>query len=826
MWNFTKHQTLDFRLDYRIRTRCTQEIDNLCAAAKAEEEALSIDDVYNKKGGHVIKCLKENKGSIKGEACDLEVDRVIRVHEWSPLSSPVRDAMCKDDASKFCNTTKSGFDMNVCLRSNFKKLSSKCREVEQLQGSLVSGTWRLKPVIRQACKHIFKEYCSDEAKDERLKCVAETVLSSKKKLRTTDKTKRCRDLVYEDMKATMSDYRIMYGLTFPCMEDAEYVCPDVLYGDGDVMNCLATNRKQVRSEACQRDVRQYMKKAGAVFGTDKDTFNACKADAQSLCGGITPGSGRVHNCLSQHLSILEEECQEAEFEDLQRKSEDITLDADTMQLCKAPIQELCNNIESGEGLVWRCLEDNLWSKSMTADCRLKIRQHVALKNSNYGLNPAITQNCGDDLEFLCEDTPGAVFGKNGDSRAAIDCLVEERESINNVKCKSAILRKAVQRMEDIENDAPTYLACYDDIQSFCSYDTPPEYIHSCLQDNIESLSSQCQTREIEVMRQQSRNFLLNMKLQVCKASAQKYCKDLPWTKVIGCLLDVLHHKELPGDCKTALVDEQEKRSKSIDFNPTLADDCRADVDSLLYGGVCQDTTSDKGKGVKFEGRLIRCLLDHKEKVTRTDCKFAIVKIMQRQSNDWRANFNMVRACSPDVEFLCPDVTEGFGRVHECLRENFARVESQQCKQIVQSMNKTEHEDARINPRVHEKCDKDAKKFCRSTVPGHARLIICLSLHWNRDGFSADCKAALKSLNIDDKLAKVDKRNKEQAVIVQPFVAEMMDLLSRSSESWGVGGVLGSFLMLWAFGVLTVLSVLLVRRKCCGSSQAVVRHLAL
>jgi Golgi apparatus protein 1 len=329
-----------------------------------------------------------------------------------------------------------------------------------------------------------------------------------------------------------------------------------------------------------------------------------------------------------------------------------------------------------------------------------------------------------------------------------------------------------------------------------------------------------------VMRQQSGNFLLNMKLQVCKGSVQKYCKNLPWTKVIGCLLDVLHHKELPGDCKTALVDEQEKRSKSIDFNPTLADDCRADIDSLLYGGVCQDTTSDKGKGVKFEGRLIRCLLDHKEKVTRTDCKFAIVKIMQRQSNDWRANFNMVRACSPDVEFLCPDVTEGFGRVHECLRENFARVESQQCKQIVQSMNKTEHEDARINPRVHEKCDKDAKKFCRSTVPGHARLIICLSLHWNRDGFSADCKAALKSLNIDDKLAKVDKRNKEQAVIVQPFVAEMMDLLSRSSESWGVGGVLGSFLMLWAFGVLTVLSVLLVRRKCCGSSQAFVRHLAL
>ena len=53
--------------------------------------------------------------------------------------------------------------------------------------------------------------------------------------------------------------------------------------------------------------------------------------------------------------------------------------------------------------MWRCLEDNLWSKSMTADCRLKIRQHVALKNSNYGLNPAITQNCGDDLEFLCED---------------------------------------------------------------------------------------------------------------------------------------------------------------------------------------------------------------------------------------------------------------------------------------------------------------------------------------------------------------------------------------------------------------------------------------
>ncbi len=90
----------------------------------------------------------------------------------------------------------------------------------------------------------------------------------------------------------------------PCMDDIRRLCPDVQFGDrAGAMQCLQSNAGQL-SSACQKNINK-MRRQGAALA------EACREDAERLCGGVKPGDSRMRGCFRENWGEVSPGCQEA-----------------------------------------------------------------------------------------------------------------------------------------------------------------------------------------------------------------------------------------------------------------------------------------------------------------------------------------------------------------------------------------------------------------------------------------------------------------------------------------------------------------------------------
>lgn len=91
----------------------------------------------------------------------------------------------------------------------------------------------------------------------------------------------------------------------PCVHDAQKLCPGVSPGGGRVMDCLRQHQGEL-SAACKAVV------ANATPGAPRPAKGAgprgCQADVEKLCKDVPPGQGRVFECLKSHSDQLSPEC--------------------------------------------------------------------------------------------------------------------------------------------------------------------------------------------------------------------------------------------------------------------------------------------------------------------------------------------------------------------------------------------------------------------------------------------------------------------------------------------------------------------------------------
>ncbi len=88
----------------------------------------------------------------------------------------------------------------------------------------------------------------------------------------------------------------------PCREDIQKFCPNVQPGGGRFRDCLQQHAAEL-SPACQ----QHIKETKAQVATWRQ---ACEADVQKLCSGVSPGQGRIIACLRQHEADLSQPCKD------------------------------------------------------------------------------------------------------------------------------------------------------------------------------------------------------------------------------------------------------------------------------------------------------------------------------------------------------------------------------------------------------------------------------------------------------------------------------------------------------------------------------------
>jgi len=785
--NVTEEKALDFRLDFRLRTRCATQIDEYCADEKQREEALSVDEIFGKQGGLVITCLKEQQSL--SEECQEEVDRIVRVHSWRPMSSPMLNRMCKDDREQFCEGARNT-ELNQCLREHLKELTAQCAHVVRLQGSLEAGKIAMKPLLAKACAGplgVCKK--KNTAPNDLLSCVRQRIFL---KSPVKKSERKCKAMLQQDALASANDFRLMYGYHFDCKADATELCGDI-FETGNVMVCLKANHKKIVSNECQSLVKSYVLEDGYNLA-------ACTDDAASLC----TDEESVHDCLAKNLPVLSDECRFNEFTDLQMRAQDITMDPDAMKYCQSSIAMFCPQLEEGRGMVWRCLEDNVAKDGMASSCQTVVKDHMLLKHTNYLLNPNVVQSCSGDAELLCFDGMQATdFGR---SSVVLDCLIENRQQITDQSCRDGILRKVVQRMEDISNDVFTHAACGDDLLTHCL----GEETHTCLQDNLDILSQSCHRAEVAVMKKQTNDFLVNMNMVPCRPDAKKFCDGLPWDKVTGCLLDGLHTKPFSSTCQAALVGEEVQRSKGKEFTPSLRQ-CDRTLANFRQTKRCKEEDDD-----------LECLTRHSKNITADDCAQAVSKVLKRESNDFRASKAVSKNCQSDIQNVCSHAKAGVGRVHKCLRNHMKDI-SEKCQKAVAEVKSHESENFLINPLVAKNCVNEKTVFCADITPGKSRVLACLKKHLTEEGFSEPCKEALGDVKID--AASVKEVEGAEASSVQQVLDDLKVFYSKHQSFFDkYGSMVAVILVGWATLVLSILIFIILRRKVKGSYAVVSRNL--
>ncbi len=88
----------------------------------------------------------------------------------------------------------------------------------------------------------------------------------------------------------------------PCAEEIEKFCGDVRPGEGRIVQCLLDHDSEL-STACRDKVKAVVRKL-------EEAKQACANDISKFCTGVTPGGGRLLNCLKAHSDELSPECRE------------------------------------------------------------------------------------------------------------------------------------------------------------------------------------------------------------------------------------------------------------------------------------------------------------------------------------------------------------------------------------------------------------------------------------------------------------------------------------------------------------------------------------
>jgi len=238
-----------------------------------------------------------------------------------------------------------------------------------------------------------------------------------------------------------------------------------------------------------------------------------------------------------------------------------------------------------------------------------------------------------------------------------------------------------------------------------------------------------------------------------------------------CLLLHMHFEEMEPPCREALEVEQHKRATSLRFNPLVKKMCSAELTRFTREKKCK---VHDARLTKTEGSWIDCITDNVEDIRDTDCKGAVLKVMQLQSGDIRAVPRMHAACKEDLRELCPKTAPGGARWHQCLRLQVEKVRSEECRGLVMKVWRADNNSASLNFETRKSCANEVMGFCSDVQTGEGRVLKCLALNRNEAGFGKSCRKAIGKMNID----KVEKSQKSFRIGEHNVVKELEELMAR------------------------------------------------
>jgi Golgi apparatus protein 1 len=810
----TQRGVSDYRLDFKVRTTCRGDIDEICPFEKAAVDNLTMAELFGTKeadseakSGMVLRCLKVHLREIKSPFCKEEMGRVVRIQAVDAKADPILTRVCKADIEQYCSSSPPD-EVHLCLRAKMAHLSSECKAAEALQGNLEAGDVTMKPQLAYACKSAISQFCGDVTAGD-----AQVIRCLQDHMDDQGFPSDCHKMVFQDMQASNNDWRLKYGISQECKKDATELCGDVLEeGAGKVLKCLkmgmAPNaQKKVKAAGCKHEMLRFISQGVNDIRLAPNTYHACVSDVEKLCGDVEPGGGRVHDCLLNHKPSLSSECAREEFHTQMFRAGNIDADKSAVKDCSTSISRFCQDTIPGQGAMWKCLAEHLSDAEMPAPCKLKVRKVQALQHTEFFLDPAMSKHCNVDAARICESDLRVAEYKDFSSLGDVTtCLISKVAQVSNSACRTDIRRKARERLTRVELDPVRMNMCEHDIDEHCSAEkggVEEGKVHKCLVEHFRELRTTCQDVQKTYMVVASSDARVNVPVRMyCQGATKKFCESVEMGegRVMNCLLEHMHDQGMNTECKTVLLDEAKKRAMDYEFNVKLKRACdpvwplmawREEKFGSLVRQVEVEVNCDRSR----ENWQTVCLTNNIPSITgpgAAACKSEVRNVLKLQSSDLRARPGMASNCKEDIERLCSDTEAGAGRWHQCLRKRLDNITNPLCKQQVTKFTSVAGSHATIDYTIRTRCASEMNRFCKDTPAGEMRTMICLKVNANKEteGFSQGCKNALAKVTGQDMIKKMTnftKRKHNSLDELKDFIFEHQSF----SDKWGAGLLVGT-----------------------------------
>ncbi|ESO11293.1 hypothetical protein HELRODRAFT_116840 [Helobdella robusta] len=743
----------DYRIIYKFSESCQADITRLkCGRVEGQQE----EDAYHNQG-NTLTCLEKKLSDLQPN-CRDELLRVAELQaddyhndRWQLYFA------CRNDRERLCGDVQSGQGrVYECL---FKKkmspdMSEKCRDMLILRQRLQQEDYKVNLRLAQSCqeevvenncmRHIDRIARFPNARMSAILLCLEAGMKEGRQVKA-----ECRMELKEVRRSMMEDYRISPSIVVGCSNEIEQKCGGSLRRDGGTIHCLmdlARPQKVNGVFSIQVSSTYLMLQVdiGESYDVDPILKRACRDVVAVYCGDLTPGEGRVMQCLMSSIDKpqMTEVCRESLTEIQYFISRDFRLDPQLYKECHKEASTICrapsewynseNVFHQPEiaYLIFACLyrhidreadpeEKNY--KPLSRKCAIEVERVMRERALSVNLDPIIEGQCLNDLSKFCLD--------KSEKSEEMNCLEDNLDNLSE-ECRKVVSESIVDVDKDPSINGIFLRSCEPFWQKHCQMMTEEleDELMACLILNKHhpDMHDKCRAgvEHHQLMTLKDYKFSHNFD-KACRSNIKKYCPQVRnKADVVDCLSTVMltdtfletKHR-LDKQCRAQLNFEFLQRSEDILLDPKLRDSCSKDISTF-----CQHVEHG-------EQKVIQCLMDNFEKLSQK-CHREMFRRKEIEAVNPKHDYGFVTKCQHMIQKHCSDQQQNPHSIIYCLLQKMNDEDDdddggdgggdpgdgefdEKCKRTVAKWSHVMGIDIRLDRELSVSCSPDIRKHCPS-----------------------------------------------------------------------------------------------------------------
>jgi len=375
--------------------------------------------------------------------------------------------------------------------------------------------------VYKNCGPEMRNICAKVSKPDMFKCLHQAVLYAK----TKPMSMGCRASVKRAAVSMSKNAYELPSFVKACKAESKKFCPAEMTVAvrgrqyGELIKCLVEHKDEIKEPNCKSAVHQVVKEEAEDIQLNAFEQSVCAADEQKFCKTVTPGSGRMHECLRKHEAELSAECREEEFKEEVREQEDVAIIPAIRDGCVMEMKAFCADVgndssDSSDADLHQCLLDHLDDSEFGSECRTALEDNEVTRSTDIQLQPRMFKRCLTDEVELCSFKKASNSKKH--SGRVQNCMVENFHEIKDPLCAKDVFKMGVSQIV-VPISMPSFReSCVQDIKSLCK-GARRLALSTCVMSHEDDLSDKCKALVPHMKRRMS----MKMDYDVKKARSKQ-----------------------------------------------------------------------------------------------------------------------------------------------------------------------------------------------------------------------------------------------------------------------------------------------------------------